>query len=95
MSKSPLVLKHTLLPFIAITSLFALWGFANDTTNPMVSAFKKVLELNNTQRDHVLPSDVQRVFVAVASHRLISASHGPRSGVELAEQLLSEVNVVT
>ncbi|MEK9892821.1 MAG: AAA family ATPase [Pseudomonadales bacterium] len=46
-------------------------------------------------RDHVLPSDVQRVFVAVASHRLISASHGPRSGVELAEQLLSEVNVVT
>ena len=53
MSKSPLVLKHTLLPFIAITSLFALWGFANDITNPMVSAFKKVLELNNTQASWV------------------------------------------
>ena len=38
-----------LVPFVLITSLFALWGFANDITNPMVSAFKKILELNNTQ----------------------------------------------
>ncbi len=44
---SPLVPKHIILPFILITSLFALWGFANDITNPMVSAFKKVMELNN------------------------------------------------
>ena len=40
---------NILLPFILITSLFALWGFANDITNPMVSAFKKILELNNFQ----------------------------------------------
>jgi FHS family L-fucose permease-like MFS transporter len=39
----------TNVPFILITSLFALWGFANDITNPMVSAFKKVLELDNFQ----------------------------------------------
>ena len=25
-----------LLPFILITACFALWGFANDITNPMV-----------------------------------------------------------
>ena len=25
-----------LIPFILITSCFALWGFANDITNPMV-----------------------------------------------------------
>lgn len=47
MSKSPLVPRKFWLPFILITSLFALWGFANDITNPMVSAFKKVMELNN------------------------------------------------
>jgi FHS family L-fucose permease-like MFS transporter len=41
------------VPFILITSLFALWGFANDITNPMVSAFKKILELNNTQASWV------------------------------------------
>ncbi|GAA5219439.1 L-fucose:H+ symporter permease [Membranihabitans marinus] len=47
--KVPVVSKKVLLPFILITSLFALWGFANDITNPMVSAFKKILELDNFQ----------------------------------------------
>jgi len=37
-----------LLLFIMVTSLFFLWGIANDLTNPMVSAFKKVMpELSN------------------------------------------------
>lgn len=51
--KTPVVSKKLLFPFILITSLFALWGFANDITNPMVSAFKKILELNNTQASWV------------------------------------------
>lgn len=51
--KPALVPKSLLLPFILITSLFALWGFANDITNPMVAAFKRVLELNNTQASWV------------------------------------------
>ena len=38
-----------MIPFILITSLFALWGFANAVTDPMVQAFKKVLELTNSQ----------------------------------------------
>ena len=32
-----------------VTSLFALWGFANAITDPMVQAFKKVLELSNSE----------------------------------------------
>ncbi|MBN3519700.1 L-fucose:H+ symporter permease [Algoriphagus lutimaris] len=51
--KPALVPKNLILPFILITSLFALWGFANDITNPMVAAFKRVLELNNTQASWV------------------------------------------
>ena len=49
MSSAPVVSKSVLLPFVLITSLFALWGFANAVTDPMVTAFKKVLELNNFQ----------------------------------------------
>lgn len=45
--------KKNLLPFILITSLFALWGFANAVTDPMVQAFKKVLELSNTEASWV------------------------------------------
>ena len=44
--KSKLVEKKNLVTFILITSLFALWGFANDITNPMVAAFQTVMELS-------------------------------------------------
>lgn len=40
-----LVEKKYLLSFVAITMLFALWGFANDITNPMVAAFQTLMEL--------------------------------------------------
>lgn len=47
--KESVVEKKYLLPFILITSLFALWGFANDITNPMVAAFKTVMEISNAK----------------------------------------------
>ncbi|MDE5672327.1 MAG: L-fucose:H+ symporter permease [Duncaniella sp.] len=37
-----------LVPFILITSCFALWGFANDITNPMVKAFSKIFRMSVT-----------------------------------------------
>ncbi len=37
-----------LLPFILVTSCFALWGFANDITNPMVKAFSKIFRMSVT-----------------------------------------------
>ena len=44
--KKPLIPQKYLLTFILVTSLFALWGFANDITNPMVAAFQTVMELS-------------------------------------------------
>ncbi len=38
-----------LLPFILVTSCFALWGFANDITNPMVKAFSKIFRMSVTE----------------------------------------------
>ena len=52
-TKHPIVSKKVFLPFLLVTSLFALWGFANAVTDPMVNAFKKVLELSNTQASWV------------------------------------------
>ncbi len=45
--KTPVIAKAMLYPFILVTSLFALWGFANDITNPMVAAFKNILLISN------------------------------------------------
>lgn len=36
------------VPFILITVCFALWGFANDITNPMVKAFSKIFRMSVT-----------------------------------------------
>lgn len=38
-----------LLPFMMITCCFALWGFANDVTSPMVKAFSKIFRMSVTE----------------------------------------------
>lgn len=45
-SKSHLVPRHLLLPFVLVTTLFFAWGFANDITNPMVKAFSKIFRMS-------------------------------------------------
>jgi FHS family L-fucose permease-like MFS transporter len=57
--KSPVIPKEFIFPFILVTSLFALWGFANDITNPMVAAFKNILLIS-----HFESSLVQFAFYA-------------------------------
>ena len=51
--KNKLIEKKYLATFIIITALFALWGFANDITNPMVAAFQTVMELSAFQASWV------------------------------------------
>ena len=49
--KQPILSKDGvsyIVPFILITSCFALWGFANDITNPMVKAFSKIYRMSAT-----------------------------------------------
>lgn len=48
-AKKPVIGKSLLLPFILITACFALWGFANDITNPMVKAFSKIFRMSVTE----------------------------------------------
>ncbi|WP_204356528.1 L-fucose:H+ symporter permease [Arcticibacterium luteifluviistationis] len=40
--------KTPIIPFILTTSLFALWGFANDITNPLVKAFGTIFNQSQT-----------------------------------------------
>lgn len=45
-TSAPLVPRRYAVTFVLITLLFALWGFANDITNPMVAAFQTVMDLS-------------------------------------------------
>ena len=49
-----------IIPFILITTCFALWGFANDITNPMVKAFSKIFRMSVT--DGALGCFLWRIF---------------------------------
>jgi len=51
--KPKVIEKKYLLPFILITSLFAMWGFANDITNPLVAAFRTIMEISNYEASWV------------------------------------------
>lgn len=73
--------KKYLVPFILITSLFALWGFANDITNPMVSAFKKVLELDNFQASLVQLAFYGGYFTMALPAAIFIKKYSYKSGV--------------
>lgn len=77
------VSKKNLIPFILITSLFFLWGFPNDLTNPMVEVFKNVLDISN-----VKASLVQLAFYGGYGTMAIPAAlfirrHSYKSGIIL------------
>lgn len=38
-----------LVPFVLVTFCFALWGFANDITNPMVEAFSRIFQMSTAE----------------------------------------------
>jgi MFS transporter, FHS family, L-fucose permease len=48
-SRSTVIPGEFVVPFIMVTSLFALWGFANDITNPLVKAFRDIFQISNAQ----------------------------------------------
>ncbi|TMM56765.1 L-fucose:H+ symporter permease [Maribacter algarum] len=83
-TKIPVVRKELLFPFIIITSLFALWGIANDLTNPMVSAFKKVMpELSNVQASLVQFAFYFGYFFMALPAALFIRKYSYKSGIIL------------
>ncbi len=80
-SKIPVVSKAVIVPFILITSLFALWGFANDITNPMVSAFKKILELSNTQASWVQAAFYGGYFTMALPAAYVAKKYSYKTGI--------------
>lgn len=48
-NKTKIVPKKHLVAFILTTCCFALWGFANDVTNPLVKVFREIFLINNAE----------------------------------------------
>ena len=46
---SVLIPRHILWPFILLTSCFAWWGLANNMTDTLLAAFKKIMSMSDFQ----------------------------------------------
>lgn len=44
-----LVSRENILPFILITSLFFMWGLANNMTDTLLAAFKRIMSMSDTR----------------------------------------------
>ena len=48
-SRSLIVPRRVLFPFILLTSLFALWGLANNMTDVLLATFKRIMSMSDFQ----------------------------------------------
>ena len=79
--KEKLVEKKYLVTFILITSLFALWGFANDITNPMVAAFQTVMELSTFEASWVQFAFYMGYFTMAIPAALFIRKYSYKTGI--------------
>ena len=70
-----------LIPFLLITSCFALWGFANDVTSPMVKAFSKIFRMSVTEGAMVQVAFYLGYFVMAFPAALFIQRYTFKSGV--------------
>ena len=69
------------LPFIIVTCCFALWGFANDITNPMVKAFSKIFRMSVTDGALVQVAFYGGYFCMALPAALFIRRHSFKSGI--------------
>ena len=79
--KESIVPKQLLIPFTLVSLLFALWGFANAVTDPMVNVFKKVLELSNFQASWVQMAFYGGYFCMALPASLLMRKYSYKTGI--------------
>lgn len=75
--------KKFLLPFCLVTSLFLLWGLANNMTDTLLSAFKRIMEMSDTQTSLIQFAFYGAYFVIALPAALFIRKYSYKSGVIL------------
>lgn len=75
--------KKQLLPFVLVTSLFALWGLANNMTDTLLSAFKRIMQMSDTQTSFIQMAFYGAYFCVALPAALYIRKHSYKSGVIL------------
>ena len=75
--------KNYLLPFMLVTSLFALWGLANNMTDTLLAAFKKIMQMSDTQTSFIQMAFYCAYFCVALPAALFIRKYSYKKGVIL------------
>ena len=75
--------KKYLVPFILVTSLFFLWGLANNMTDTLLAAFKRIMSMSDTQTSLIQLAFYGAYFCVAFPAALFIRKHSFKSGVIL------------
>lgn len=75
--------KKYLLPFILVTTLFALWGLANNMTDTLLAAFRKIMQMSDTQTSFIQMAFYGAYFCLALPAALFIRKYSYKSGVIL------------
>ena len=78
-----------LVPFMLITCCFALWGFANDMTGPIVKAFSKIFRMSVTEGALVQVAFYLGYFAMAFPAALFIQRHSFKAGVVVGLSLFA------
>ena len=71
------------MPFVLVTSLFALWGLANNMMDTLLAAFKKIMQMSDTQTSFIQMAFYGAYFCLALPAALFIRKHSYKSGVIL------------
>lgn len=81
--------KNFLIPFILITSCFAMWGFSNDISGPLVKSFSKIFRMSVTEGSLVNVATYLGYFVMAFPAAMFIQRYTFKAGVLLGLSLFA------
>ena len=73
--------KRFLLPFVLVTSMFMLWGLANNMTDTLLAAFRKIMQMSDTQTSFIQMAFYGAYFCIALPAALFIRKYSYKSGV--------------
>lgn len=80
-TKAPLIQPGNLWPFILVTSLFFLWGLANNMTDTLLAAFKRIMSMTDFQTSWIQMSFYGAYFLLALPAAILIKKYSYKTGV--------------
>ncbi|MCK5835273.1 MAG: L-fucose:H+ symporter permease [Lentisphaeria bacterium] len=82
-TSAPIVSRKILWPFILITSCFAWWGLANNMTDTLLAAFKKIMSMSDFQTSWIQIAFYGSYFCLALPGAILIKKYSYKTGVLL------------